>query len=225
MGNVRHRGVIKSMSKSELTESKVKKALDWAYDKAVYGGLPGIDTAEELALSYTIPNSDIVDNVNSLIRWQNAKSTTSGFLSGLGGLMVLPISLPANFTSVVFIQIRMVAAIAHMAGYDLKNDKVRTMVYLVLCGTAIKDILKNTGIQFGNKITKSFIEKNLTREIIKKINKAVGFRFITKNGEKGLINAMKLVPIVGGIIGGGIDLLSTNTIGNRARDIFILQKL
>ena len=64
-------------------------------------------TNEELALSYTIPNSDIVDNVNSLIRWQNAKSTTSGFLAGLGGLMVLPISLPANFTSVVFIQIRM----------------------------------------------------------------------------------------------------------------------
>jgi hypothetical protein len=32
------------------------------------------------------------DCANSLIRWQNAKSATSGFVTGLGGLITMPIA-------------------------------------------------------------------------------------------------------------------------------------
>lgn len=211
--------------KNELTESKIMQALDWAYDKAVNGGIPGTDTVEELARSYIKTGKSLIDQANDLIFWQNSKSATSGFLSGLGGVVILPLTLPANFTSVIFIQIRMIAAIAYLGGHDIKDDKVKSLVYMCLCGNGIKDIMKNAGVQVGTKLTKTVIQKYLTREIINKINKFVGFRLLTKAGEKGVINAMKLVPVVGGIIGGATDLAATNIIGNTARKIFIEENI
>lgn len=80
------------------------------------------------------------EQANSLIRWQITKASTSGFLTGLGGLLTLPLTIPANMTSVFYIQLRMVAAIAHMGGYDVRSDQVRTLAYTCLCGSAASDI-------------------------------------------------------------------------------------
>ncbi|WP_077306390.1 EcsC family protein [Terribacillus halophilus] len=126
---------------NHITESKVSNVLDWAYEKAV-NGLPGTDSAEELAESYLKRNSSVEDSIDSLIRWQNAKGVTSGFLTGLGGLITLPVAIPANVASVMYVQIRMIAAIAHMRGYDLKDDQVKTFVFVSLTGQGAADILK-----------------------------------------------------------------------------------
>jgi len=44
---------------------------------------------------------------------------------------------------------------------------------------------------------------------------------MTKFGEKGIINLGKMVPIAGGLVGGTVDAVSTNTIGKIARKLFI----
>jgi len=209
------------MSK-EITESTMQKALEFAYDKAI-NGVVGLDSAYELAESYKEENESTIEQVNSLIRWQNTKSGTSGFITGFGGLLVMPITLPANITSVLFIQIRMVAAIAHMGGHDIKSDKVKTLIYASLLGNATKEILKDVGIQVSKKIAITMI-KNIPGKVIVKINQKVGFRLVTKFGEKGVVNLAKAVPILGGIVGGAVDVVSTNTIGNVARDLFICEK-
>ena len=49
----------------------------------------------------------------------------------------------------------------------------------------------------------------------------MGFRLLTKFGEKGAINMGKAVPLLGGLIGLTFDSVATNTIGNTARDTFI----
>ena len=78
----------------EITESKMQQALDFAYDKAV-NGVAGLDSAIELAESYK--NDDCLhEQCNSLIRWQNMKAGTSGFVTGLGGLTLMPVTLPTN---------------------------------------------------------------------------------------------------------------------------------
>ena len=58
-------------------------------------------------------------------------------------------------------------------------------------------------------------------ETIKAINQKVGFRFITKFGETGIINLGTVVPVVGGFVGAGIDGASTRIIGKNAYNIFI----
>ena len=209
------------MSK-KITESKMKKVLNFAYDKAI-NGVVGLDSAYELAQSYQTNNDTLYQQCNSLIRWQNTKAGTSGFVTGLGGLLLMPATLPANITSVIFIQIRMIAAIAHMAGYDLKDDKVKTMVYLCLVGNGAAEVLKNIGLEIGKKIATNSI-KNISGKIITQINQQVGFRLVTKFGEKGVVNLGKAVPILGGFIGGTFDTVTTNSIGNTARNIFVGNK-
>jgi uncharacterized protein (DUF697 family) len=199
------------------------KALDWSYDKAINGGVPGMDTAIELADSYLLKSGTLDEKVKSLILWQNTKSATSGFLTGLGGIITLPVAVPANITSVILVQMRMVAAIAHMGGYDVKDDQVKSFVYACLAGNGAKDILKNAGVQIGKKLAVTGIRK-IPFEVIKKINQAVGFRLLTKFGEKGVINLGKMVPLAGGIIGGTVDAVATNTIGNVAHKLFIQEQ-
>ncbi|WP_370298783.1 EcsC family protein [Pontibacterium sp.] len=202
----------------ELTESKIMQALDWAYEKAV-DGVPGLDSASELAEDYLASDDDLIDQVNSLIRWQNTKAGTSGFLTGLGGIVTMPVTIPANITSVMYVQVRMIAAIAHMGGHDLKDDRVKTLVYACLTGNAGKDILKDMGIVVGTKLTTNVI-KNISGKTITAINQKVGFRLLTKFGEKGVINLGKAVPLVGGVIGGTVDYISTNKNCNIYRDKF-----
>ena len=54
------------------------KALDWSYDKAINCGVPGMDTAIELADSYLQKSGTLDEKVKSLILWQN-----KGILVGL----------------------------------------------------------------------------------------------------------------------------------------------
>ena len=205
------------MSKS-LTERKILEALDWSYGKAV-NGIPGMDTAQELGDSYLNAAKSPFHGANSMIRWQNTKAATSGFVSNLGGIITLPVAIPANIASVMYVQMRMIAAIAHMGGYDVKDDRVKTLCYACLTGNAAKDILKEAGIKIGTKLTEQMI-KRVSFEVIKKINKAVGFRLVTKFGSTGAINLGKMIPVAGGVIGATFDGVTTNTIGNVARNTF-----
>ncbi len=204
---------------SGLTESKIGEGLDWAYEKALSGG-PGLDSAQDLADDYLDGDGSLREQVDSLIRWQNAKAAGSGFLAGLGGLLALPVTLPANVASVLYVQIRMIAAIAIMGGYDVRNDKVKTLVFACLVANSAKDVLKDVGIAVGNKLAMNAV-KQISGETIKQINKAVGFKLLTKFGEKGVVNLGKAIPLLGGLIGGAVDLAATNSVGNVARDTFI----
>ncbi|AMN31976.1 EcsC family protein [Clostridium perfringens] len=204
--------------KTKLNESMIMQTLDWSYDKAL-NGLPGMETAEELAYKYIDKSNSINEAIDSFIRWQTTKCATSGFITGLGGIITLPVAIPANISSVIYIQIRMVAAIAYMRGYDLRDDQVKTLVYVSLTGQAAADILKQAGIKIGTKMGIVLI-KRMPFEIIKQINKKVGFRLLTKFGEKGVINLGKCVPILGGVIGGSVDAVGTVVIGKTAKDVF-----
>lgn len=198
-------------------QNAIMKLLDWSYDKTV-NGLPGQKTVDELVDDY-ISKYDSDKAIDLLIKNQTTKAATSGFLTGLGGIVTLPVALPANITTVILFQMRMIAAIAKIRGYDLKDDQVQTFVYVALTGTTVVDIAKKSGIVFVNKLSLSMINK-IPGTVLTKINQAVGFRFITKAGSKGIVNLGKMVPVAGGLIGGTIDTAATLRIGKMAKRTF-----
>lgn len=204
---------------TKLNKGMIIKALDYGYDKAV-NGLPGFETAEELAQSYMNGDDSLKDNARKLVNWQIGKAGTSGFLTGLGGLITLPVAIPTNITSVLYVQIRMIAAIAAMGNHDLRSDQVRTLIYMCLCGSAVTDLIKDVGITVGSKLSVTAINK-ISSATITKINQAVGFRLLTKFGQTGVVNLGKAIPFVGGVIGGTIDSVSTRTIGKVAIKTFL----
>jgi len=51
----------------------------------------------------------------------------------------------------------------------------------------------------GNKIALKLF-KELPAKTLTEINKKVGFKLLTKFGNKGVINVSKTIPLVGGIV-------------------------
>lgn len=191
---------------------------------SVLNGLPTSKAADVLAEDYMKKyGNDAQKAAKSLIKNQIVKCSTTGFLTGLGGLITLPITLPADVGSCLYVQVRMIAAIAVMGGYDLKDDAVKTMVYTTLLKIEIGNVLKQVGVKTGNKMAMSALKK-LPGKVLTRINQKLGFRFITKFGEKGVINLVKVVPVVGGVINSGFDGVETKLIANRAVKNFLGDK-
>ncbi len=204
----------------ESKQQKLAKFLDSSYDLIIGGKIPGTSTAIELAESYMKNEPDKIVAAKKLIRWQNAKAAADGFFTGLGGLVTLPVAIPTNMASVMFFQIRMIAAIAHMGGYDLKDDRVRTLVYMCLAGNGISDLVKPVGIEVA-KLAGNALIRQIPRHVISQINRAVGAKLLTKFGTKGIINLGKAVPLLGGVVGATFDGVTTNVIGNVAVKTFL----
>lgn len=207
------------MNKSILPQEKIMELLNVCYDKAL-NGIPGTPTCYDLANEYMTKYPSSQQAVKEFVKWQIAKCTTSGFLTSLGGIITLPVSVPANLASVWYVQLRMIATIAIMGGFDPADDEVQTLVYICLTGSSVSKMCREAGVQFGNKITTAMIKK-IPGTVLTKINQAVHFRFVTKFGTKGLINLGKMVPVVGGIVGGGFDLAGTKVIAGIATKTFI----
>ena len=203
-----------------MNENTMVKVLDSIYSNVI-DGLPGAETAEELAREYLRESGTLSEKADSLIRWQIAKCSTSGFLTGIGGFLTLPVAIPANLASVIYVQLRMIAAIAYMGGYNPRDDKVKTLAYVCLCGNQAGEIIKESlAVPLAKAMATAAI-KQIPAQVLKNINKRVGVRLVTKFGEKGIINLGKAIPLFGGIIGGTIDGVTTNTIGETAKKCFI----
>lgn len=209
-------GVLRNKT-SELTQDKIMQTLDWSYEKTL-NGLPGQKTVQELVDDY-LKKYDKETAIKKLVHQQTTKAAVSGFVTGLGGFTTMPITLPANITTVILFQMRMIAAIATIRGYDLKSDQTQTFVYATIAGTSVADIMKKSGILVGKKITVNAIQK-IPGKVLIKINQAVGFRLFTKFGSKGIINLGKMVPLVGAGFGGAFDMVSTKTIARIAQKTF-----
>jgi len=173
--------------------------LDTLYLKAL-NGIPAVSkSVDELTDDYLQKNTTPDKAAKELINNQITKCGISGFITGLGGLITLPVAIPSNLSSVLYVQLRMIAAIAKIGGFDVRSDQVQTLAYACLTGSAVADVLKQTGIRVGEKITVSVINK-IPGKVLTSINRKVGFRLFTKLGSKGAVNFVKLVPIAGDLL-------------------------
>lgn len=216
-------GIIKTVH--EKIEDKIPSnddimtLLDTTY-KRVCDGVPFVsEPVQTLANDYLDKNKTKEAAVKAMLKNQIRKCTTSGVITGFGGIVTLPVSVPANVSSVLYVQMRMIAATAYIGGFDLRSDQVQTFIYACLAGVSINQVIKKFGINFSEKIATSGIKK-IPGKVLTIINQRVGFRFITKFGEKGLINMGKLVPVAGAAVSGAFDYAETKAIAARAYKMF-----
>ena len=128
----------------------------------------------------------------------------------------------ADIGSSMYVQIRMIAAIAVMGGYSLQDDVVKSMVFATLLKVEVGNLLKQVGVKTANRASLQLLKK-LPGTVLTKINQKLGFRFLTKFGQKGVINLVKVVPVAGGVVNGGLNLVETKAIGKRAMKVFLLK--
>ena len=162
--------------------------LDSCYEKCL-NGIPKVSpSVENMAADYLKKHKSTEEACRAMLRNQVVKCTTSGVITGFGGFITMPVTIPANVGSVIYVQMRMIACVAYMANYELNSDQTQTFVYACLAGVAVNSLVKQAGIKFGTK---------------------------------GIVNLGKLLPGVGAVVGGGLDLVETKIIADRAYKWFL----
>lgn len=142
--------------------------LEKVYDLAI-NGIPKMEKPiVQLAEEYKSKHKSSEDAIKEFVRIQRLKTTTTGFVTGLGGLLTLPVTIPADLASSLYIEIRMIAVIAALRNYCINDDRVRTLVYICIVGNTAGDIIKQVGIKGSEQIVAKKLLPKISGEIIKK---------------------------------------------------------
>jgi hypothetical protein len=193
----------------------LSRGFDWVYGRAL-GGTPGLDGAEAVALDFRARHQDSEAAIAALIAWHTGQAGAAGFLTGMGGALTLPVTLPAHFLSTLYIQVRLTAAVAHLRGWDIRSDEVRLAAFACLAGATAADRLKQAGIAAGTPLVQQAVSR-LPGDLLKHFGGAVGGQIAGRAGRHGL---MRLLPLLGGVLSGGFDAAATRVIGDAAKRLF-----
>ena len=145
----------------------LRRILEFAIDGTEQ--LPGARAAAGRQLE---KKGGVEDAIDGLINNHAALSGTQGFVTNLGGFVTLVVGAPTNLAGVALIQSRMVAAIAHLRGYDLDDSRVRHAVLTTLLGKRIVDDLVEKGELPGSPLvlaTAPGIDRNLEQLIAQRV--------------------------------------------------------
>lgn len=214
------RGITPSQSQDGVSDSKVLEVVNRVLDAGI-GGIGPLKSSVELAHEYLADGryADKEESIDSLINWETSKNFSTGFLTGLGGLVTMPVAVPAGLGSAWIIQARLVGAIATIYGHDVAEDRVRTLALISIAGDAGKEAVKKAGVDLSQRAGKSALSK-LPGRVLIEINKKVGFRLLTKGGTKGVVNLSRGIPLLGGLVGGTVDALALRAVAKAARQNF-----
>jgi hypothetical protein len=192
----------------------VKKILSVGVD-----GFGSFKSAREIADEHLAQHGSREEAISKLIATHQRIVGVSGFALGLGGLLTLPVTIPTDVVTFYILCGRCAAGVAHLRGHDVDSDEVRSVVLLSLLGASGAALVSEMGIQLGEKAAMAAL-KVLPGRVLIEINKKVGFRLLTKFGQKGVINVVKFVPLLGGVIGAGVNVATMGMIGNYAKKNF-----
>lgn len=128
-----------------------------------------------------------------IINEQSINSGLLGAVTGFGGLITLPATIPIDLIKAWKIQAFTIRCIAHVYGYDVQENDLKTDIILVLSNGSIEG-LKNLVIQEAINYAPKYALKNL--EILKttaiksstKCGTKYAAKVITKYGGKKLVN-------------------------------------
>lgn len=181
------------------------------------GPLPG---AVALADKARAQSDDTDDAIDKIVGQHLRGGAAGGFVTSLGGFLTMPIAIPANVLEFYIQATRMVGAIAHLRGYDVNDPQIRTAVLLTLVGSDSDDVLRKAGVTVGGGAVSNLAMQRLPKSALMIINKAVGFRLLKSVGEKTFSKLGRGVPLVGGVVGAGLDGWMMKRIADAAKREF-----
>ena len=177
------------------------------------------DSAQKVADVKRAEKPDAEEAVDAVIRTHLRLAAAGGFVTGLGGFITLPVALPVNVLEFYVVATRMVASVATLRGYDIKQPEIRSAVLLTLVGADADDLLKKAGVMATGRLS-NLAAQRLPGPALMVVNKAVGFRLLATAGKKTLTRFGKGVPVIGGVLGAGLDGYLLKRIADHARHEF-----
>lgn len=188
----------------KLNQDTLLKVLDTIYAQALVG-IPTTGPVVDLAEEYLKKaNGDREAAIDSLIKWQIAKNVGNGAIANLGGILLLPVTLPLEITSSLYIQLRTITAIAYLSGHDITKDEVRALCYCCFMGDQLSEVLSEAGVLIGSRITAKVMAA-LSGNPLTQLQRTLGIRLLSKFGKGGVGKVGKRIPFIGAAIGGTVE--------------------
>ena len=195
-----------------VTAGFIRQALHRAIHGA--GPLPGAVKAAEKQLAEQ--HGDVDKAIREVVENHVALASAGGFVTNLGGLVTAAVLIPTNVSGLAIIQCRMVAAIAHLRGYDLDDPRTRNAILVCLLGEdrvsrqVKRKKLPAPPMAVATAPTHDVtLDKVIATEVAAEmINRVAGKRLAATVGRR--------IPVVGGVVGAGSDAWATFQIGRYA---------
>lgn len=190
-----------------------------------------------------------------IVNEQSINSGLLGAVTGLGGLITLPATIPIDLVKAWKIQAYTIRCIAYVYGYTPQNTDLKTDIFLVLANGSIEaiktlviteaikkapkhalkalDKLKKSAIhvaaketpkyaakavtKYGGKAVVNYGMKGVSKHLAKRLWKVGGRKMAEKALQKSL---GKAVPVIGAVVGGGMDWFTTQFVGKLAIEYY-----
>ena len=195
-----------------LTAALVREALH----RAVHGigPLPAAATAAGRKLREQQGDVDLA--IHELIEKHVRYAGAQGFVTNLGGLATMAFTVPTNISGLALVECRMIAAIAHLRGYDLDDPRVRNAVLVCLLGEeSVRELVTAQKLPAPPMALATAMVHDPTLDHV--ISAEVASDLMQKVAGKQLAGtAARRIPFVGGFVGMGADGYSTWKIGRYA---------
>ena len=182
---------------------------------------------------YTVDS--VRKKANEIINATTKKSSFASFVSGLpSSIVTMAASGSADVTQYFLFALNLAQKIAYLFNEDeifasangniSEESQVRMVSYLgAMLGvngatSLIAKTSQKMGASIGKQVTKQALTKTAWYPLFKKIASSLGYQ-VTKNTVGKIIE--KSVPILGGVLSGGITYLTFKPMGSKLADAFV----
>ncbi len=187
-----------------------------AFERAVdgMGPLPGAAKAADERLGEC--DGDVEKAIGKLIESHARLAGAQGFLTNLGGLVTMAMTVPASISGQALLQCHLVAGIAHLRGYSLSDPRVRNAVLACVLGDdAVKSLVKQHRLPGPPMVIATAPQHD--PELDQRIATEVATELITQVAGKRTVAVVgRRVPVIGGGVGALTDGYHTYRVGRYA---------
>ena len=176
-------------------------------------------------------NINTLDKVaKSLIEKRTLQSSGASFAAGIPGGLAMAATIPADTLQFYGVSLRLAQELAYLFGYEdlwdderIDGERVRGELTLFLgvmfgvggTASALKVLSSKVAQQVLKKLPQKALMKTIYYPIIKKVAATIGVKITKKTFAQGI---SKAIPLIGGVISGGLTYASMKPMGTRLRN-------
>jgi len=163
---------------------------------------PGAKTSAARALQAKGEREAAIDSV---VMQHIGLASAQGFLTSVGGLITLPVGLPANLAGLAVLSVRMIGSIAHLRGYDVDDRRVRSALTLAMLGDdEVRRLVADGKLPTSPLAiaTAPMFDPDLERRISERVMGSLAGRM---GGKHLAVVIVRRIPLVGGGVGAAVD--------------------
>lgn len=201
----------------ELTANAIREALHRAIEG--FGPLQGAAATAEAHLAAQDGDRDRA--IHEVVEHHVRLAGAQGFATNIGGILTAAITIPANLAGLAVIKCRMVAAIAHLRGYDLDDPRTHDAVLACLLGESeITKLIESRALPAPPMALATApardpgVQVAICAEVARGLVSSVA-------GKRLAVQAARRVPVVGGVVGLGADAYDAWRAGRYAEREFL----